>query len=59
MRLLLLQLTVLSQPAIVVKSIFGGVFVLSCCFLDLSEGIGAFVIGLNPISSFFSAHVSC
>ena len=33
---------------------FGGVFMLSCCFLDLSVGVGAFVIGLSQISSFFS-----
>ena len=30
---------------------FGGVFVLSRCFLDFSVGVGAFVIGLSQISS--------
>ena len=29
-------------------------FVLSCCFLDFSVGVGAFVIGLSQISSLFS-----
>ena len=29
---------------------------LSCCFLDFSVSVGAFVIGLNQISFFF-AHV--
>ena len=29
-------------------------FVLSRCFLDFSVGVGAFVIGLSQISSFFS-----
>ena len=31
-----------------------GVFVLSCCFLDFSVGVGVFVIRLSQISSFFS-----
>ena len=31
----------------------GGVFVLSNCFLDFSVGVGAFVIRLSQISSFF------
>ena len=35
-------------------NVSGGVFVLSRCFLDLSVGEGAFVIGLIQISSFFS-----
>ena len=35
---------------------FGGVFVLSRCFLDFSVGVGAFVIGLSEISFFFSLH---
>ena len=35
-----------------VIEVFGGVFVLSRCFLDFSVGIGAFVIGLSQISSF-------
>ena len=38
---------------------YGGVFVLSCFFLDFSEGVGASVIGLSQISSFFSSHVGC
>ena len=37
-----------------VIEVFGGVFVLSRCFLDFSVGVGAFVIGLSQISSFFS-----
>ena len=37
-----------------VIEIFGGVLVLSRCFLDFSVGVGAFVIGLSQISSFFS-----
>ena len=37
-----------------VIEVFGGVFVLSHCFLDFSEGAGAFVIGLSKICSFFS-----
>ena len=38
---------------------FGGVFVLSFCFLDFSVGVGAFVIGLSKISSFFSHNMVC
>ena len=37
-----------------VIEVFGGVFVLLRCFLDFSVGVGAFVIGLSQISSFFS-----
>ena len=37
-----------------VIEVFGGVFVLSRCFLDFSVDVGAFVIGLTQISSFFS-----
>ena len=37
-----------------VIKVFGGFFVLSCCYLDFCVGVGAFVIGLNQISSFFS-----
>ena len=37
-----------------VIEVFGGVFVLSRCFLNCSIGVGAFVIGLSQISSFFS-----
>ena len=33
---------------------FGGVCVLSRCFFDFSDDVGAFVIGLSQISSFFS-----
>ena len=33
---------------------FGGVFMLSRCFLDFSVDVGAFIIGLSQISSFFS-----
>ena len=36
-----------------VIEVFGGVFVLSRCFLDFSVGVGAFVIGLCQISPFF------
>ena len=36
-----------------VIEVFGGVFMLSLCFLDFSVGVGAFVIGLSQISSFF------
>ena len=37
-----------------VIEVFGGVFVLSRCFLDFSVGVGAFVIGLSQISLFFT-----
>ena len=37
-----------------VIKVFGGVFMLSCCFLDCSLGVGGFVGGLRQISSFFS-----
>ena len=37
-----------------VIKVFGGVFMLSCCFLDCSVGVGVFVTGLSQISSFFS-----
>ena len=37
-----------------VIDVFGGVFVLSRCFSDLSVVVGAFVIRLSQISSFFS-----
>ena len=36
-----------------VSEYFGCVFVLSCCFLDFSVGVGAIVIGLSQIYSFF------
>ena len=35
----------------VMKLEFGGVFVLSRCFLDFSVDVGAFVIGHGQISS--------
>ena len=37
-----------------VIKVFGGVLVLSHCFLDFSVNVGAFVIRLSKISSFFS-----
>ena len=37
-----------------VIEVFGGVFLLSCCFLDLSVGVGAFVIERSQISFFSS-----
>ena len=33
---------------------FVALFVLSLCPFDISAGVGAFVIGLSQISSFFS-----
>ena len=45
-----------------VIKVFGGVFMLSRCFLDCSVGVGVFVTGLSQISSFFyciRASVSC
>ena len=36
-----------------VIEVFGVVFVFSSCFLDCSVGVGAFVVGLSQISSFF------
>ena len=35
-----------------VIEVFGGVFMLSHCFLDFSVSVGVFVIGLSQISSF-------
>ena len=35
-----------------VIKVFGGVFMLSRCFLDYSVGVGVFVTGLSQISSF-------
>ena len=37
-----------------VIEILVAVFVLSRCFMDFSVGVGAVVIGLTQISSFFS-----
>ena len=39
-----------------VIKVFGGVFMLSRCFLDCSVGVGVFVTGLSQISSFFSLY---
>ena len=39
-----------------VIKVFGGVFMLSRCFLDCSVGVGVFVTGLSQISSFFSQY---
>ena len=39
-----------------VIKVFGGVFMLSRCFLDCSVGVGVFVTGLSQISSFFSPY---
>ena len=36
-----------------VTEVFGGVFVLSHCFLECSVGVGTFLIRLSQISSFF------
>ena len=36
-----------------VIKVFGGVFMLSRCFLDCSVGVGVFVTGLSQISFFF------
>ena len=36
-----------------VIEVFSCVFVLSSCFLDFSVGVGALVIGLSQIFSFF------
>ena len=33
---------------------FGGFIVLSCCFMDFSVGVEAFVVGLRQTSSLFS-----
>ena len=41
-----------------VIEVFGGVFVLSFCFLDFSMDVGASVIGLSQISSFFSLQLT-
>ena len=40
-----------------VIEVFGGVSVLSRCFLDFSVDVGAFVIGLSQISSYFSLKI--
>ena len=40
-----------------VIELFMALFVLSLCPFDISVGVGAFVIGLSQISSFFSFQV--
>ena len=45
---------VLSRFCLVIKVLLA-FFMLSRCFLDLSVGLWAFVIGLSQISSFFSS----
>ena len=53
--------TTTDRPTLVrnrcVIEVFGGIFVLSRCFLDFSASIRAFVIGLSQISSFFSCYI--
>ena len=39
-----------------VIELFVALFVLSLCPFDISVGVGAFVIGLSQISSFFSLY---
>ena len=39
-----------------VIELFVAFFVLSLCPFDISVGVGAFVIGLSQISSFFSCY---
>ena len=41
-----------------VIKVFGGVFMLSRCFLDCSVDVGVFVTGLSQISSFFTFDIS-
>ena len=36
------------------RSLYNQHFVLSLCRFDISAGVGAFVIGLSQIASFFS-----
>ena len=40
-----------------VNKVFGGVFMLSRCFLDCSVGVGVFVTGLGQISFFFHVNI--
>ena len=40
-----------------VIEVFVAFFVLSFCPFDIFVGVGAFVIGLSQISSFFSDHI--
>ena len=42
-----------------VIELFMALFVLSLCPFDISAGVGAFVIGLSQISSFFSFSIIC
>ena len=51
--------TTLTDSPILVRSgcvieDFGGLFVLLLCLFEFSVGIGAFVVGMSHISSFFS-----
>ena len=41
-----------------VIELFVALFVLSLCLFDIPVGVGAFVIGLSQISSFFSKYVN-
>ena len=41
-----------------VIEVFSDVFMLPCCSLDFSVGVGAFVTGLSQISFFFSLETS-
>ena len=41
-----------------VIDLFVALFVLSFCPFDISVGVGAFVIGLSQISSFFSSLIN-
>ena len=43
-----------SVPQPLCNRTFAALFVLSFCPFDISVGVGAFVIGLSQISSFFS-----
>ena len=40
-----------------VIELFVALFVMSLCPFDISVGVGAFVIGLSQISSFFSIYL--
>ena len=42
-------------PKTLLRTFFVALFVLSFCPFDISVGVGAFVIGLSQISSFFSS----
>ena len=58
--LLVIYITMINQFLYILANIievFGGVFVLSRCFLDFSVGVRVFVIGLSQIYSFFSLYI--